>query len=193
MNPKILSNECSLSPSSLRKYFMSSLWKKISGLVHVQSSSGFVARKGLMHRPEREQNKILGRSLGGRLAKGKPGLACIGGLLRNSEGGVVALFSVPVGVMDSNVVEVLAIKEASEFNSVKIVSESDYLNAVSWDRTPIMRPWRFLPYFHKVDIFVSSSSSHSIVHVDRECNSDADKLAKDMVYQTSLLSIWKDD
>nr|GFA83471.1 reverse transcriptase [Tanacetum cinerariifolium] len=53
MNPEILSNECSLSPSSPRKYFVSPLWKKISGLVHVQSSSGFVARKGLMHRVRR--------------------------------------------------------------------------------------------------------------------------------------------
>ncbi|GKF79652.1 reverse transcriptase, partial [Tanacetum coccineum] len=97
-------------------------------------------------------------------AKGKPGFAAIGGLLRNSEGAVVALFSIPVGVMDSNVAEVLAIKEACkmlnkkvEFNSVKIVIESDSLNAGSW-----------------------------------ECNSDADKLAKDGVYRTSPLSIWKD-
>ncbi|GJY56303.1 reverse transcriptase [Tanacetum coccineum] len=134
------------------------------------------------------------------LAKGKPGLAYIGGLLRNTEGVVVALFSVPVGVMDSNVVKVLAMKDACkmlnkkvELNSVKVVIESDYLNAVSWAHTPIMRPWRFLPYFYEVDIFFSSSSSHSIVHVDRECNSNADKLAKDMVYRTSPLSIWKND
>ncbi|GJT80754.1 hypothetical protein Tco_1055096 [Tanacetum coccineum] len=53
--------------------------------------------------------------------------------------------------------------------------------------------FRFLPYFHEVDIFLSSCSSHSIVHVHRECNSDADKLAKDEVYRTSPLSIWKDD
>ncbi|PWA41098.1 hypothetical protein CTI12_AA559960 [Artemisia annua] len=132
-------------------------------------------------------------------AKGKPGLAGIGGLLRNSEGVVVALFSMPVGIMDSNVAEVLAIKEASkmlnkkvEFNSVKIVIESDSLNAVSWTHTPIKRPWRFLPYFQEVDIFLSSCSSHSIVHVHRECNSDADKLAKDGVHRTSPLTIWKD-
>ncbi|GKB01454.1 retrovirus-related pol polyprotein from transposon TNT 1-94 [Tanacetum coccineum] len=86
-------------------------------------------------------------------AKGKPG---IGGLLRNSEGVVVALFSILVGVMDSNVAEVLAIKEACkmlnkkvEFNSVKIVIKSDSLNAVSWARTPITRPLRFLPYFQE--------------------------------------------
>ncbi|GKC24098.1 reverse transcriptase [Tanacetum coccineum] len=90
------------------------------------------------------------------LAKGKPGLAYIGGLLRNTEGVVVALFSVPVGVMDSNVVKVLAMKDACkmlnkkvELNSVKVVIESDYLNAVSWAHTPIMRPWRFLPYFYE--------------------------------------------
>ncbi|GJX57524.1 hypothetical protein Tco_0287421 [Tanacetum coccineum] len=54
-----------------------------------------------------------------------------------------------LGVMESNVAEVLAIKEACkmlnkkvEFNSVKIIIESDYLNAVSRARTPITRPWR---------------------------------------------------
>ena len=52
--------------------------------------------------------------------KGKPGLAGIGGLLRNSESVVVALFSIPVGVMDSNVAEVLAIKEASEMLNKKV-------------------------------------------------------------------------
>ncbi|GJQ89475.1 reverse transcriptase [Tanacetum coccineum] len=279
IDAKYGSNECSLSPSSPTKYFVSPLWKKISGLVHVQSSSGVVARNGLMHcvrrgnktrfwenywvkghilklsfprmfvlaihksGPEVNQFEAFSSLLNlmmfvasnddkviwsfeysdkfssksfcyevenmnyhgnpllssiwkfkappkarllcwqverpsqwcppddGALkfnvdgsAKGKPGFAAIGGLLRNSEGVVVALFSIPVGVMDSNVAEVLAIKEACkmlnkkvEFNSVKIVIESDSLNAVSW-----------------------------------ECNSDADKLAKDGVYRTSPLSIWKD-
>ncbi|GJR18776.1 putative ribonuclease H-like domain-containing protein [Tanacetum coccineum] len=71
-------------------------------------------------------------------AKGKPGLASIDGLLRNSEGVVVALFSIPFGVMDSNVAEVLSIKEAYKmlnkkikFNLVKFVIESDSLNADS--------------------------------------------------------------
>ena len=64
-------------------------------------------------------------------------MAGIGGLLRNSEGVVLAMFSIPVGIMDSNVAEVLALKEACkmlnkkvELNSVKIVIESDSLNAV---------------------------------------------------------------
>ncbi|PWA61119.1 reverse transcriptase [Artemisia annua] len=49
IDAKYGSNESSLSPSSPRKYFVSPLWKKISGLIHLQSSSGVVAKKGLMH------------------------------------------------------------------------------------------------------------------------------------------------
>ena len=133
-------------------------------------------------------------------AKGKPGLVGIGGLLRNSEGVVLAMFSILVGIMDSNVAEVVALKEACkmlnkkvELNSVKIVIESDSLNAVSWTQAPTKRQWRLFAYFQEVDIFLSSCSSFSVVHVHRECNSDADKLAKDGVHRTSPLTIWKDD
>ncbi|GKD07823.1 reverse transcriptase domain-containing protein [Tanacetum coccineum] len=51
--------------------------------------------------------------------KGKPGLVGIDGLLRNIKGVVLALFSAPFSVMDSNVVEVLAIKEACKMLNKK--------------------------------------------------------------------------
>ncbi|PWA67678.1 hypothetical protein CTI12_AA315630 [Artemisia annua] len=133
-------------------------------------------------------------------AQGKPGLAGIGGLLRNSEGVVIAQFSIPVGVMDSGGAEVLAMEQAckmvnkkDEFKSVKIIIESDYLCAVSWVHCPNLRPGRFLPHFKEIDSFFSSCSGRSIVHVYREYNYDADKLAKDGVHRASPLSLWMAD
>ena len=42
-------------------------------------------------------------------SRGKPGLARIGGVIRNSKGEVLLMFSKHVGVCNSNEVEVLAI------------------------------------------------------------------------------------
>eukprot|EP00268_Persea_americana_P068029 TRINITY_DN9427_c0_g3_i1.p1 TRINITY_DN9427_c0_g3~~TRINITY_DN9427_c0_g3_i1.p1 ORF type:complete len:256 (+),score=22.30 TRINITY_DN9427_c0_g3_i1:1157-1924(+) len=62
-------------------------------------------------------------------ARGKPGPASIGGVLRNSRGEVLFMFSKSVGVCDSNKAEVLAILEALQyfsrfFNGILVV-ESD--------------------------------------------------------------------
>ncbi|PWA95600.1 hypothetical protein CTI12_AA049650 [Artemisia annua] len=72
-------------------------------------------------------------------ARGKLGSTGMGGLLRNNCGVVVAIFSIPLGVLDSNVVEVMAIKETCrmvneklDWSSPGIIVESDSLNAVSW-------------------------------------------------------------
>nr|GEV12617.1 cysteine-rich receptor-like protein kinase [Tanacetum cinerariifolium] len=66
---------------------------------------------------------------------GKPGPAGIGGVLRNNCGVVLALFSISVGVLDSNVAEVMAIKEACRMvnenlhlSVSRIIVESDSLN-----------------------------------------------------------------
>ena len=47
----------------------------------------------------------------GDVSKGEPGLTCIGGVLRNSNGDVLYMFSKHVGVYEANEAEVLAILE----------------------------------------------------------------------------------
>ncbi|XP_022769485.1 uncharacterized protein LOC111312959 [Durio zibethinus] len=47
-------------------------------------------------------------------ARGKPGQSGCGGVPRNEEGQVVALFSGPLGIQDSNIAELMAIKMALE-------------------------------------------------------------------------------
>ncbi|KAK3226757.1 hypothetical protein Dsin_006619 [Dipteronia sinensis] len=72
-------------------------------------------------------------------ARGSPGMASIGGVLRDSKGKVVCLFSLGVGITDSNSVEILAIKKAVELcqsspllrgRAISIVIDSKV--AVSW-------------------------------------------------------------
>ncbi|XWS36014.1 hypothetical protein CRYUN_Cryun20dG0045700 [Craigia yunnanensis] len=73
-------------------------------------------------------------------AVGKPGPAGYGGILRNKMGSILALFPGPLGIMDSNVAEVMAIKVALEMfdrcvwkedignvNRVHIYREGNYL------------------------------------------------------------------
>lgn len=66
-------------------------------------------------------------------SKGKWGLAGIGGVLRNSKGEVLLLFSKNVGVCNSKEAEVLVILEAlrmfSERYHGRLVVESDSSNA----------------------------------------------------------------
>ncbi|EEF29695.1 conserved hypothetical protein [Ricinus communis] len=68
---------------------------------------------------------------------GKPGIAGIGGVLRNAEGLFIALFSCPIGIKDSNDAEVHAICKAFELTvqngnlfSSNICAESDSKIAV---------------------------------------------------------------
>lgn len=73
-------------------------------------------------------------------ARGKPGLVGIGGVLRNSLGVVVTLFSKHVGIMESNEAQGQVILEAlclfsSSFHG-KLVVESDSLNAISCVSSP---------------------------------------------------------
>ncbi|PWA85689.1 reverse transcriptase [Artemisia annua] len=73
--------------------------------------------------------------------------------------GPAALFSIPLGVLYSNVSEVMEIK--------KLVG-CDSLNEVSWIRRPLERPWRLLSHFQEIDLFLSTNGNRSIAHIKRE-------------------------
>lgn len=80
-------------------------------------------------------------------AKGKPGPTGIGGVLRNSDGCVLALFSKNVSCMESNEAQKVAILKAlriftSSYQS-KMVVESDFLNAIARVSSRATHPWRF--------------------------------------------------
>ncbi|XVF82519.1 hypothetical protein PTKIN_Ptkin16aG0055800 [Pterospermum kingtungense] len=123
-------------------------------------------------------------------AKGKPGPAGIGGVLRDDKGMVKLVFSKPVGVMDSNLAELLAAREAfiiysdSQWaQSYKLLIESDSLNVVKWIKDPSSSPWRFRTIISFIENLKLKICDWSIDHVLREANSLADGLAKNGVYR----------
>ncbi|XVF86520.1 hypothetical protein PTKIN_Ptkin18bG0047600 [Pterospermum kingtungense] len=96
-------------------------------------------------------------------AVGKQGYAGIGGLLRDHQESVLIRFSKFIGVEDSNVAELVAIRKALVL----------FLSS----------PWAF-----DRELIIESDSRNAAVHIFREANFDADLLAKEDVNgQTDLL------
>lgn len=79
-------------------------------------------------------------------ARGKPGPAGIVGVLRNSKGEIMLLFSKNVGVKESNEAKVLMKLEALllflRYYQVKLIVERDSAIAVMWASYYNSRPWR---------------------------------------------------
>jgi len=70
---------------------------------------------------------------------GKPSPSGIGGVLRNHHGHLLGMFSVPVGILDSNIAELRAIVKAIELSASNcllhhqhLIIESDSANVISW-------------------------------------------------------------
>ena len=81
-------------------------------------------------------------------AKGKPGPAGIGGVLRDYKDVNKAVFSKAIGVIDLNVAELLAVREAlrifvafKRVSSHRVIIESDSSNVVKWVFYPQSTPW----------------------------------------------------
>lgn len=99
--------------------------------------------------------------------RGKPGLAGIGGDIRNEKGEVLHLFSKHVGIQDSNEAKILAILEAlhifySLYQQLLIV-ESDSSNAISWV-TSFNCPLKLQIYFNEIR-HLASWSQVSFQHI----------------------------
>ncbi|OMO53069.1 Integrase, catalytic core [Corchorus capsularis] len=82
-------------------------------------------------------------------ARGKPGLAGIGGILRDENGKILLKFSKAIKTAESNEAEVCAIKEAlliflaSKWaSSAGLIVESDSQNVVAWINQSCEAPWR---------------------------------------------------
>ncbi|KAK9287494.1 hypothetical protein L1049_015915 [Liquidambar formosana] len=82
-------------------------------------------------------------------ARGKPGPGGSGGVLRDESGVVLCFFSCPAGVIDSNLAELLAVREAlrifcsSSWVGIKnLIIESDSALIVSWING-VLRIWKY--------------------------------------------------
>ncbi|KAK3188251.1 hypothetical protein Dsin_027812 [Dipteronia sinensis] len=118
-------------------------------------------------------------------ARGNPRHAGIGGVLRDSNGKVVCLFSFYVGIMDSNAAEITAIHKAIQIcrsdpflsgEVVSIVSNSKV--AVSWINNEDFRSIEHVSMISYIREQLKTLGGLEVVHASRMFNSFADNLAK---------------
>ena len=81
-------------------------------------------------------------------ARSKPGPTGIGGVFRDCNAAVKAIFSGSIGVVDSNMAKLLAVREALKVfvasrwaSSHRLIIESDSSNIVKWTLNPNGAPW----------------------------------------------------
>ncbi|EOX96525.1 Uncharacterized protein TCM_005759 [Theobroma cacao] len=111
--------------------------------------------------------------------------AGIGSILKDWSGDVMALFSKSMGMIDSNLEELLAVKEAAVIfaastwrSSVKLMIECDSSNVVKWVRNPSVVPWRLRKEIIFIHNMLTRIDEWQIGHILRSANGDADTLAK---------------
>lgn len=128
---------------------------------------------------------------------GKPGPSGIGGVLRNHHGHVLGMFSVPVGILDSNFAELRAIVKAIDLSASNchlhhqhLIIESDSVNAIRWMNNPLSRHWKHHNLFSYVNRLKAYFVSITFSHIFRESNCMADGLAKQGVRRSSEFVAW---
>ena len=129
---------------------------------------------------------------------GKPGLGSAGGVLRDHTELVRCIFSIPYGIVDSNLAELIAIRKAlqlmtlnSDFCNVKFIVESDSLNAINWiNNASAAWPWVLHNELCGIINLKASFSLASFVHTLWENNYLADAFAKQGVRRTCDFFAW---
>ena len=132
-------------------------------------------------------------------ARGKPGAAGIGGVLKDSNAFVKAVFSKSIGVADSNLAELLAVCKALKVfaatrwaSSFSLIIESDSSNVVNWMLNLSGTPWAMKRYMGQMEYFKQQLLSCIFVFIPREGNDMADALAKSGVSrQQDLLVLYE--
>ncbi|XP_017977587.1 PREDICTED: uncharacterized protein LOC18600366 [Theobroma cacao] len=127
-------------------------------------------------------------------AKGNPCQAAIRGVLREEEGVVKILFSIPIGISKANTAKVMAIKEAFKLFGVSkwvgshcLIVESDSENTVSWVYKPDKAPWRLSKDILVLEGIQKRIREWQLRKINREANGVADELAKSGVQKEENL------
>jgi len=123
---------------------------------------------------------------------GKPGLSGIGGVLRNHRGHLFGVFSIPVGILNSNLAELRAVIKAIELSASNcllhhkhLIIESDSANVTSWMHNPHNRPWMHHKRFSSVNKLNTYFDSITYTHVFHESNYMANYMVKQEVLRSS--------
>ncbi|XVF43589.1 hypothetical protein PTKIN_Ptkin02bG0051700 [Pterospermum kingtungense] len=127
------------------------------------------------------------------------GPAGIGGILRDSDANIILCFSKAAGNIDSNLAELMAVKEAFQLFissqwalSHALAVESDSSNVVMWVNNPDKTPWRMRNLMAIIENMKLQVIGWSISHILREANEVADKLAKSGVKRQNDLVVYLD-
>ncbi|KAK3220514.1 hypothetical protein Dsin_014484 [Dipteronia sinensis] len=130
-------------------------------------------------------------------ARGNPGEAGIGGVLRNNSSRILGLFSLYVGIKDSSLAEILAIHRAATLCSqsaslrnkvIDIVSDSS--EAVSWVNTEGPGNLEFLNIIYETRHAMSLLGNTTVSYNPRSSNTLADSLAKHGSARRGSKMIW---
>ncbi|XVE89676.1 hypothetical protein DITRI_Ditri20bG0015100 [Diplodiscus trichospermus] len=98
-------------------------------------------------------------------------------------------FSKSIGIEDSNVPELLAIREALILyassvwaQNTALIMESDSKNAVTWVLNPKSAPWRVQKFINHIENVKSRIKEWKLQHIPREYNQIANSLEKGILF-----------
>lgn len=107
-------------------------------------------------------------------SKGKPRPACIGGILRDDQGMILARFAASVGIRDSNEAEFMAIvftfemsRQQERIKNMEIILESDSKNGIAWVNRKEECPWNSPFLCNKLQNILLVLKNVSFVHRNR--------------------------
>ncbi|KAK2638844.1 hypothetical protein Ddye_026639 [Dipteronia dyeriana] len=118
------------------------------------------------------------------LSMGMPGPTGIGGVLRDFNGKVLCIFSIYIGIQDSNMAEVAAILKACELcasnptladNKITIASDSKVV--ISWIKNKEFGSFSYLNILYNIKSLLHDLGDVEVCYNPRSTNSFADKLA----------------
>jgi len=128
---------------------------------------------------------------------GKPGPFGIDDALRNHYGILLGIFSLSVGILDSNIAELRAVVKAIELSASNcflhhkhIIIESDSANIINWMNNPHNRHWIHHKLFSSAQRLASCFDSITYTRSYWESNHMADHLAKQGVHRISDFIAW---
>ncbi|XP_021290660.1 uncharacterized protein LOC110421389 [Herrania umbratica] len=128
-------------------------------------------------------------------ARGCPRPAGVRGILRDSSGEVKVIFSKSIGTADSNLAEILEIREAFLIflalqwrEHQQLIIESDSSNAVKWTTGVSIAPWKMRKWLLQMERMKKGLFGWEIRHVLREANQRADTLAKGVLLQADIVT-----
>ncbi|KAK9285427.1 hypothetical protein L1049_024620 [Liquidambar formosana] len=121
----------------------------------------------------------------------------IGGVLRDDKGCFRCVFSEPIGVMDSNVAELMAIRKALNLfadsiwaSSSKLIVASDSVVALAWVSGKEAIPWKLRFVFNDIGSLQSRISGVLYTRLLREGNMVADHFAKGGICRSVPFLAW---